>query len=225
MRDVRVYLEGGGTGKEQKAELRRGFDDLFGREKSHASEKRRGLAFICCGGRQEAYEAFRNAIDVHPERINALLIDSEAPIAPVPADRSKDARLRRDHLLRAEAGGGRRQGDGWQLTRVAPDCIHLMVQCMEAWIVADPEALEEFYKQGFRKARLPQRNNLEEEPKADIFEKLDSASEGSKKGKYAKINHASKLLAMIDPEKVVRRCPRFSIFRDWLTQQIEGTAA
>jgi len=32
--EIAVYIEGGGNGKEQKAELRRGFDALFAEEKT-----------------------------------------------------------------------------------------------------------------------------------------------------------------------------------------------
>lgn len=95
---------------------------------------------------------------------------------------------------------------------------------MEAWIVADPEALEDFYKKEFKKNKLPQRLNLEEEPKDDIYTKLDAATAGCLKGRYAKIKHASQLLQKINPEKVAKRCPRFAIFRDWLSEKIDGEA-
>ncbi len=93
---------------------------------------------------------------------------------------------------------------------------------MEAWIVADPDTLEEFYQQNFRRTRLPARDNLEEEPKGDILAKLESATEETQKGQYGKIKHASKLLLMIDPEKVAKRCPRFLIFRVWLNESIDA---
>jgi regulator of sirC expression with transglutaminase-like and TPR domain len=91
---------------------------------------------------------------------------------------------------------------------------------METWIVADPDSLESFYKKNFKKDALPTRSNLEEEPKADIYTKLEKATENTQKGKYGKIKHASKLLLLIDPEKVAERCPRFAIFRDWLLEAI-----
>ncbi len=224
MNDIYVYVEGGGDSKEQKAELRRGFDALFDFEKSSASRRRIGLVFVCCGGRQDAYEAFQNAVLVRSDRINAMLVDSESPISPVPTDRSKDALVRRDHLMQRQGTAGRGQSGGWDVTNVAPERIHLMVQCMEAWIVADPEALEDFYKKGFRKNKLPQRPNLEEEPKGDIYAKLEAATEKTQKGKYAKIHHASQLLQRIERDKIAIRCPRFSIFRDWLSDEI-GVAA
>ena len=96
---------------------------------------------------------------------------------------------------------------------------------MEAWIVADPDKLEEFFKQKFKKGSLPKRLDLEGEPKPDLYEKLKNATKDTQKGEYGKIKHASKLLAMIDPEKIAKRCPRFSIFREWLTESIDSQPA
>lgn len=42
-----------------------------------------------------------------------------------------------------------RRLDDWDLDGVADEQIHLMVPTMEAWLVADPEALARFYGQGF----------------------------------------------------------------------------
>jgi len=100
------------------------------------------------------------------------------------------------------------------------DRVHLMVQCMEAWIVADPDALEGFYNQGFKRSKLPVRQNLEEEPKVDIYSKLDSATKETQKGSYGKIKHASELLKRIGADKVAGRCQRFRIFQAWLDRAI-----
>jgi hypothetical protein len=105
---------------------------------------------------------------------------------------------------------------------VPPERVHLMVQCMEAWIVADPDTLETFYKQNFKKNCLPTRPNLEDVSKTDLYEKLKNATKDTQKGEYGKIKHASKILLVIDPEKVAKHCPRFSIFRNWLVESIES---
>jgi hypothetical protein len=219
--EIAVYIEGGGKTAEQKAELRQGFDALFASEKSKAREKRGSLRFVCCGSRQRTYETFINSLTVNPKTMNALLVDSETPIAPVPANKAEDAKARVAHLQQKDGTAGRGQGDGWELGNVPPERVHLMVQCMEAWIVADPDALEAFYKQKFKKDSLPKRPNLEDVPKADLYEKLKNATKDTKKGEYGKIKHASKILLVIDPEKVVQHCPRFSIFRNWLVESIE----
>jgi hypothetical protein len=218
--EIAVYIEGGGNGKEQKAELRRGFDALFAEEKTKVARRRGSLKFVCCGGRQEAYEAFTNSLHVNSTVISALLVDSETAMPPVPANRTDDGRVRVAHLRQKEGTDGRGQGDGWKLPDDLAPRVHLMVQCMEAWIVADPDNLEQFYKQKFKRNSLPKRGNLEEEAKADVYEKLKSATKDTQKGTYGKIDHASKLLETIDPNKISEHCPRFVIFRSWLNETI-----
>jgi hypothetical protein len=225
--EIAVYVEGGGDKTATQEELRRGFDALFVTQRCKAREKRGSLRFICCGGRDQAYKAFKNALEVNCQRTNVLLVDSETSIDPVPTNKAKDGEIRIAHLRQRAGTEGRGQGDGWVLSDAVAAQIHLMVQCMEAWIVADPETLEEFYKPNFKKDKLPKRPNLEEESKPDIYAKLEMATEvtqqdKSNKGKYGKIKHASKLLQMIRPDKVAARCPRFRIFRDWLNQSIEN---
>lgn len=218
MTEIAVYIEGGGNTAEQKAELRQGFDSLFASEKSKAREKRGSLRFVCCGGRQQAYDAFINSLSVNPNMMNALLVDSETPIGPVPQNKEEDAKARITHLQQKDGSAGRGQGDGWDFRNVPPEQVHLMVQCMEAWIVADPDALAAFYKQNFKQGSLPKRPNLEDELKTDLYEKLKNATKDTQKGEYGKIRHASKLLLVIDPEKIAKRCSRFRIFREWLIE-------
>jgi hypothetical protein len=218
MNEIVVFVEGGGHSATLQAELRVGFDALFRSEKTKASEKRASLRFICCGGRQEAYDAFIDSLNRRQKKVSALLVDSETSIVPASAESAADAKIRVEHLRQKSGSDGRDQGDGWPLFNVEPERVHLMVQCMEAWIVADPEALASMYKQKFHAQKLPARRNLEDESKADVYKKLNEATEGQ----YTKIKDASKLLASIKPEKVASRCPRFRIFREWLSEVIDA---
>ena len=188
MSGIAIYMEGGGTGKENRAALRQGMDAFLQSLKEAARNKALRWKLVCCGPRQEAFRGFRNAVSNGDNALNVLLVDAEGPV-----DQSS-----RDHLE------GR---DHWDLSFAEEDWIHLMVQAMEAWIVADLEALAAYYGQGFRVNRLPKAENLETVPKADVVRALDGATRRTRKGTYHKIQHAGDLLKRIDASKVKSRCP------------------
>lgn len=85
--------------------------------------------------------------------------------------------------------------------------VHLMVQTMETWIVADADALAGYYGQGFRRAVLPRRSDLEHEPKGSVAKALNNATRHTGKGTYHKIHHGADLLARLDSRTVRSRCP------------------
>jgi hypothetical protein len=130
-------------------------------------------------------------------------VDSETAVAALP----------RAHL---------QQRDGWNLNAAQEDQVQLMVQCMEAWLVADPEALAKYYGQKFNPNPLPKRTNLEEEPKAQIYAALEAATRKTLKLSYHKIRHASELLRRISPKKVRNRCPRCERLFRVLTTRIQS---
>lgn len=208
-----IYAEGGGDTANQKAELRRGFDGLLEKWKSKSSAKKLSLRIVCVGARDEAFGAFINAIRTNPNAINVLLVDSETHVTTYAGNAPQDAAVRVAHLT---------QRDHWNFAEAASERVHLMAQCMETWIVADPAALETFYGKRFVGASLPSRANLEEEPKPDVYAKLAKATRATQKGEYGKIKHASHLLQKLDPAKVANRCPRFSLFTNWLDAAIEA---
>lgn len=82
-----------------------------------------------------------------------------------------------------------------------------MVQMMEAWFLADPEALAVYYGQRFGAQALPGRGNVEQIAKADVERSLKEATRKTQKGEYHKIRHGAELLARIDPAKVRKRAP------------------
>jgi len=206
MKEIAIYVEGGGDTAQQKSDLRQGFDCLFSQAKDKAREKRFRWSLIPCGGRQLTYEAFINALKTKPQAINILLVDSEDPIACF-TNFTKDPVIRIEHL---------KKRDKWIFKKVNPEHVHLMVQCMETWIVADVEALKKFYGQGFLEHYLPVRENLEEESKTDIYNKLKQATKPTQKGEYDKTKHASKLLMSIKIVEIEKRCSRFKEFLRWL---------
>ena len=180
---VRIYVEGGGDSRNQKADLRQGFARFFQR----AGHK---VSVIACGSRHNAYRDFKNVLKHHTDSFNILLVDAESPV---------NAENPWQHL---------RSRDNWEqpLATNAEQC-QLMVQTMEAWFVADVEAMAKFYGQRFNRNAIPKRANVEEIPKHDLESALYEATKGTQKGEYAKIRHGAKLLGEIDPARVSERAP------------------
>ena len=184
---IAIYMEGGGEGNATKAALRQGMDTFLQPLKEVARNKALSWKLVCCGPRNEAFQRFRDAINSRDDAVNVLLVDAEGPVNKSP----------RRHL---------RDRDGWNLSFTREDTVHLMVQTMETWIVADSEALKDYYGQNFRTNRLPRATNLETVPKPTIERSLDEATEPTQKERYHKIRHASDLLKRIDVESVKARC-------------------
>jgi hypothetical protein len=197
--EIAIYFEGGGNSAETKAALRQGMSSFLKPLVELARLHRCRWTITSCGGRNQAMGAFTNALEKEPEKFNLLLVDSEDAVTAFP----------RAHL---------HQRDGWDLQAAQEEQVHLMAQCMETWLVADPEALADYYAQGFNRNALPRRTNLEEEPKTQIYAALESATRQTQKGSYGKIKHASRLLALVDREKVKTRCGHcdrlFHVVRD-----------
>jgi len=97
-----------------------------------------------------------------------------------------------------------------------------MIQVMEGWIVADPDAVATHYKQGFLKNALARARNLENVEKQRIYDALKHATAKTQKGEYHKIGHAAALLEAITPDIVRRRCPSCDRLFTTLTQPIDA---
>ncbi len=181
----KLFVEGGGNHNDAlKTECRRAFTALLER----AGFKGRMPRVVACGGRRNAYEQFGTAIR-GGEGSAILLVDSEAPVV---------AEDPWQHVAQ-------RPGDEWSRPAGATeDHLHLMVQCMEAWFLADRRALEEFFGQGFHGNALPAATCVPEDvDKLDLYNRLKQATGRTKtKGVYDKGKHAFKLLAMLDPNLV-----------------------
>ena len=202
MSAVTIYVEGGGNNTTTKAALRNGMNQFLGSLKEAARTRSWKWKLVFCGARNDAYDKFNTARRNDDPGIVMLLVDSEGPVDASP----------RDHLARK---------DRWDLDGVEEDRIHLMVQVMETWIVADPEALAAYYGQHFRANVLPARQNLEEVDKAQIASALERATEQTQKGRYDKISHAD-LLARIDPEQVRQHCAHCARLFDTLAAAIDA---
>ena len=180
---VRVYVEGAGDYKhtDNATACRRGFQTLF----MKLGLPERGLRVIACGDRGQTFNDFRKALREYPNDFVILLVDSEGPVT---------AQNSWTHLYAS---------DRWPRPAGAIDeQAHLMVQCMEAWFMADRQALIKYYGQGFRAGSLPGQPNIEQIPRRSLLPTLRHASKHTTKGSYRKTRHAFALLALIDLGKL-----------------------
>ena len=146
-----------------------------------------------CGSRQQAYKDYRGAVGhAKSDEFMVLLVDSEGPVA---AD--------------SDAWSHLSQRDNWDRPPKAQDeSAHLMVQCMEAWFLADRDALAEYFGSGFNTNVLPQHAKVEDVPKADLERGLKSATRNCRpKGEYHKGRDSFAILGRIDPNKVIESSP------------------
>jgi hypothetical protein len=183
-----LYVEGGGKANRMLAnECRRAFHTLLER----AGLGGRMPRIVACGGRAEAYKAFCTAIEgpLDENGVVLLLVDAEDKvIEQSPWEHVK-----------------KRPGDGWCKPAAATDKhLHLMVQCMESWFLADRLAMRKFFGQGFEEKALPPATaNLEAVRKDDLYKKLAAATKQTKtKGTYGKGSHSFSLLATLNPRLV-----------------------
>lgn len=195
---VRVYVEGGGGARSTKDACREGFRKLFEKIVPPGSIHK----VIASGGRHKAFQNFCNALSDHPGEMIMLLVDSEVPVTTGVWP----------HL-------GGKTGDRWNKPRSATEeHAHLMVQCMEAWFLADQETLGAYYGEGFNVNALPAQPNVELIPKPDVEASLNQATRNTTKKQYHKTNHAFALLALVDPAKIRDASPQADRFFNTLTR-------
>ena len=178
---VSIYVEGGGG--TLKAACRRGFRSFI---------ERAGVAVapnvVPCGSRGDAYRSFRKALDTGANAL--LLVDAEGPVT---------AQGAWQHL---------KDSDNWDRPVNATDGqCHMMVQAMESWFLADPDALASFYGQGFNQSALPRNRNIEEVSKQDALDGLDRAARGTGRRGYSKGPASYEILERLDPAKVRSASP------------------
>ena len=185
---IKVYVEGGGDGKSLRTKCRQGFSSFFA--KSNLAGRMPQI--IACGGRNSAFDKFRTALGSrNAEEFIVLLVDSENPVA--------DASSSWLHL---------RKCDGWEKPDEATDeNAHLMVQCMEAWFLADKDNLAAYFGHGFNRDALPGRREIEDVAKGDVLEGLKNATRQCKKGEYGKGRHSFDILEQTDPANVMAASP------------------
>ena len=186
---VRVYVEGGGDGRELGARCREGFSAFFDK----AGLTGRMPRIVACGGRQKTYDKFCSALtNAADNEFIVLLVDSEDPVAEG-----------------ADPWAHLKNRDNWDSPAgAADDNAHLMAQCMEAWFFADKDSLAKYFGAGFNRKALSGQKDIENIPKADLENHLQAATRQCEpKGEYRKGRHSFAVLAALDPAKVAAAAP------------------
>ena len=143
---------------------------------------------VACGSRRRAYDQFRAAInEAEIGNFIVLLVDSEAAV--VAGDSSWEHLRKRDNWARPSAA--------------TDDSAQLMVQCMEAWFIADRQSLGAYFGKDFKAAALSARDDVEAIAKNDLERTLKQATKSCSKGSYNKGRHSFELLGCLDPSKVM----------------------
>lgn len=96
-----------------------------------------------------------------------------------------------------------------------------MVQCMEAWFLADKDCLVAYYGDDFNQNALPPRQDIENIAKNDVLNGLKKATSSVSKGEYGKGQHSFDILAQIDPTKVIAASPHAKRLVDTLKTKAE----
>lgn len=187
MKGVAIYVEGGGDSADGKARLRRGLNRFLSPLRQRRSRKMR-WSVILGGSRAETIKDFLDGVSNEPEFFNVLLVDSDASVEGTPLEH-----LRSQSALPESASAD-------------PDSLHLMVQTMETWLVADPDGLADVYGKAFKANALPSASDLERVDKNEVEKALRRATEDTRRGRYHKLNHIEDLLSALDSSKVRKSC-------------------
>jgi len=192
VKSIAIYVEGGGDTAQTLEPFRKGISTFLRPVVDQVRARRIKWRVIPCGGRKLAYDAFVDAVANEPGVFNVLLVDSEDPIEITVSPWS--------HLRT-------RQKDRWAQPAGTDDKrCQMMVACMEAWFLADPEGLSKHYGGNFDLTALPSPVHAETRTKTEINNALERATRNTKAKEYKKIRDGVRLLEKVDPNKVRVYC-------------------
>ena len=194
MSDSRIFVEGGGGGKDSK-ELQSRCREAFHKLLENAGFKGRIPRIVACGGRRDAFDRFETAMNTGKYDLVLLIVDSEDPV--------DDAEQPWKHLKA-------RQADGWEKPASATDDqVFLMTTCMETWCVADRTVLKEHYGSRLQGSALPPLTQLEYRDRHGVQDALRHATRGCI-NKYEKNERSFALLAEVNPATLQTHLPAFA---------------
>ncbi len=187
-----IYIEGD---KRLKSGFRKFFDKYFNKHSNCSSSKivkdfrladSKPIKDFLLGIRNDRKQSF----------FHILLMDSDILGAGDPKKNVKN--VNKDEWKKAKS------------IKINNNQLHFMVQNMEAWFMADTNALVGYYGSKLEVDKLPQHSIVEDIPAEDIEKKFKAITRSlsSKKNYYDnKLKHGSEILSRLDPEKVINAAP------------------
>ena len=187
---IKIYIEGGGSSPLQDTQFRAAWATFF--EKAGLRALRKMPATFRGSGRNQTFDAYCTAVKTRrPVELPLLLVDSEDV---VPEGLSSWQHLKKR--------------DGWdQPVGASEDDAFLMATCMETWLVADREALRNYFRNCWKNNALPEWPDLAKVERGRVFQALVQATAACGKKQYAKGSVSFDVLQHIDPAIVQQRCP------------------
>ncbi|MFZ0306289.1 MAG: DUF4276 family protein [Terracidiphilus sp.] len=199
---IRLYVEGGPQGVDTDG-LRR-FRSAFKQYFEHFDPQLKSLDVIARGATERTIKNYAEGVRRHAaEGVVALLVDSDTPVTASSPAKHLASKL-----------------DGAKVPNDARANVFLMVQCMEAWLITDVAALENCYGAKAREMKLPADPDVEAIPKKDLFAALNSLAKNTPIGRYHKIHHAARILAVLSPELVAKRSKHAQKLHEFLRRSL-----
>ena len=198
---INVIIEGGESTGDTR--LRDAFHEFFRKAlKAKLGNNSFNLPHIIAGtSRNEAVNTFIH-LSKAPGAITFLVVDSEGPL-PVGVSNLDyvNNKGRMHNPLNSE----------YNIPSNLADKIFLMVELMEAWLMADVDALANYYGKGFhekhisvpRKLNQPNEADVESIEKPRVYSMLEAATRESTRGAYEsnKADHSFDLIGRRDANK------------------------
>ena len=212
VKGVKIFVEGGGDGREAGSACREGFRGFI----MNTGKIGKMPRIVPCGSRNNAFEKYRLAVLKGEEAM--LLVNGDRPVNEHCQSGAPGNWLPWVHLQHGS-------GDGWVMPEgdTEENC-HLMVECMECWILVDRKSIAAFFGTGFRENALPSdKKPPESVGKVEALAGLENATRDCRtKGRYGKGEHSFELLSMIDSRKVIASCPWAARFVEMLGEKMNA---